>query len=116
MITLHINAGFKTLHYTAELGDMNTEEDKKCLCLDYEGCMPKNVFNVGPCIGVPLKISHPHLYKSDPRYLEMVDGLNPDPVSFYTKFVKLVYRFLHYLKLSIKIYPSEYSYFDIYIF
>ncbi|XP_067206521.1 sensory neuron membrane protein 1-like isoform X2 [Linepithema humile] len=71
--------GFKTLHYSSNIGDPNTNDDLKCLCLEYEGCMPKNVFNAYPCLGAPFRISHPHLYMTDPRYLEMVDGLNPDP-------------------------------------
>ncbi|XP_025268755.1 sensory neuron membrane protein 1 isoform X2 [Camponotus floridanus] len=71
--------GFKTLHYTADLGDPSTDEDAKCLCLEPEGCMPKNVYNAGPCKSVPIRISLPHLLDSDPRYLEMIDGLNPDP-------------------------------------
>ncbi|XP_070167868.1 sensory neuron membrane protein 1-like isoform X3 [Polyergus mexicanus] len=71
--------GFKTLHYTADLGDPATNEDIKCLCLESEGCMPKNIYNAGPCKSVPIRISLPHLYDSDPRYLEMIDGLNPNP-------------------------------------
>ncbi|XP_012524477.1 sensory neuron membrane protein 1 [Monomorium pharaonis] len=71
--------GFKTLHYTADLGDPSKDEDVKCLCLDPEGCMPKNIYNAGPCMTVPIRISLPHFYNSDPRYLEMVEGVNPDP-------------------------------------
>ncbi|CAL1675564.1 unnamed protein product [Lasius platythorax] len=71
--------GFKTLHYTADLGDPSTDEDVRCLCTESEGCMPKNVYNAGPCKSVPIRISLPHFYDSDPRYLEMIDGVNPDP-------------------------------------
>ncbi|XP_072748118.1 sensory neuron membrane protein 1-like isoform X2 [Anoplolepis gracilipes] len=71
--------GFKTLHYTGDLGDPATDEDVKCLCLESEGCMPKNIYNAGPCKSVPIRISLPHFYDSDPRYLEMIEGLNPDP-------------------------------------
>jgi len=75
------HAGFKTLHYTADMGDPATDEDVRCLCLEPEGCMPKNVYNAGPCLNAPIRISLPHLYNSDRRYYELIDGLNPDPVS-----------------------------------
>lgn len=52
----------------------------ECLCLEPEGCLPKNLFNVDPCIGISIIISLPHLYDSDPRFYEMIEGLNPDPV------------------------------------
>lgn len=70
------------MHYTADMGDPATDEDVRCLCLEPEGCMPKNVFNAGPCLNVPIRISLPHFYDSDPRYYEMIDGVTPDPVSF----------------------------------
>ncbi|XP_018346006.1 PREDICTED: sensory neuron membrane protein 1-like [Trachymyrmex septentrionalis] len=71
--------GFKTLHYTADLGDPSEDEDVRCLCQESEGCMPKNIFNADPCKSVPLRISLPHFYNSDPRYLEMIEGVNPIP-------------------------------------
>jgi len=74
-------AGFETLHYTADMGDPATDEDVRCLCLESEACMPKNVYNAGPCLNVPIRISLPHLYNSDSRYYELIDGLNPDAVS-----------------------------------
>ncbi|XP_077281614.1 sensory neuron membrane protein 1-like isoform X1 [Temnothorax americanus] len=70
--------GFKTLHYSADLGDPAEDEDVRCLCLESEGCMPKNVYNAGPCKTVPIRISLPHFLDSDPRYLELIEGLNPD--------------------------------------
>ncbi|XP_014488833.1 PREDICTED: sensory neuron membrane protein 1-like [Dinoponera quadriceps] len=71
--------GFKTLHYTADMGDPVIDEDMKCLCLEPEGCMPRNVYNAGPCLNAPIRISLPHLLNSDPYYYEMIDGLTPDP-------------------------------------
>ncbi|KYN23106.1 Scavenger receptor class B member 1 [Trachymyrmex cornetzi] len=71
--------GFKTLHYTADLGDPSEDEDVRCLCQESEGCMPKNIFNADPCKNVPFRISLPHFYNSDPRYLEMIEGVNPIP-------------------------------------
>ncbi|XP_025990530.2 sensory neuron membrane protein 1 isoform X2 [Solenopsis invicta] len=71
--------GFKTLHYTADLGDPSENDDVKCLCLESEGCMPKNIYDASPCKNVPIRISLPHFYNSDPRYLEMIEGVNPDP-------------------------------------
>ncbi|KAL6255879.1 hypothetical protein P5V15_013119 [Pogonomyrmex californicus] len=71
--------GFKTLHYTADLGDPSKDESVRCLCQESEGCMPKNIYNAGPCQNVPIRISLPHFYDSDPRYLEMIEGINPDP-------------------------------------
>lgn len=71
--------GFKTLHYSADLGDPSKDEDVKCLCLESEGCMPKNVYNAGPCKSVPIRISLPHFHDSDPRYLEMIEGVRPNP-------------------------------------
>lgn len=62
-----------------DLGDPSSDEDAKCFC-DKE-CTTKNVFNVGPCISVPIRLSLPHFYGSDPHYLEMVEGLNPERVS-----------------------------------
>lgn len=64
--------------YSVDLNDPD-DEDVKCLCV--EECMPKNIFNAGPCITVPIRLSLPHFYDSDPRYLELVEGVNPDPVS-----------------------------------
>ncbi|EZA62031.1 Sensory neuron membrane protein [Ooceraea biroi] len=78
--------GFKTLHYTSDMGDPTMDKDMKCLCVEPEGCMPKNVFNAGPCLGVPMRISLPHFYNSDPRYYEMIDGLNPDPMKHQMTF------------------------------
>lgn len=63
------------------MGDPSEDEDVRCLCLEPEGCMPKNIYNAGPCKTVPIRISLPHFYDSDPRYLDMIEGLNPDPVS-----------------------------------
>ncbi|XP_029174176.1 sensory neuron membrane protein 1-like [Nylanderia fulva] len=71
--------GFKTLHFTTDLGDPSIDENITCFCSNTEGCMPKNVFNAGPCMSVPIIISLPHFLNSDPRYLEMIDGINPDP-------------------------------------
>ncbi|XP_020289234.1 sensory neuron membrane protein 1-like isoform X1 [Pseudomyrmex gracilis] len=71
--------GFKTLHYTADLGDPSENKNVRCLCLEPEGCMPKNIYNAGPCLRVPIRISLPHLLNSDPHYYEMIEGLNPDP-------------------------------------
>ncbi|XP_032687350.1 sensory neuron membrane protein 1-like [Odontomachus brunneus] len=70
--------GFKTLHYTADLGDPSIDEDVRCLCRESDGCMPKNIFDAGPCLNVPIRISLPHLLNSDPHYYELIDGLKPD--------------------------------------
>lgn len=32
-------------------------------------------------MSVPIRISLPHFYDSDPQYLDMIEGVNPDPVS-----------------------------------
>ncbi|XP_015114525.1 sensory neuron membrane protein 1 [Diachasma alloeum] len=70
--------GVPTNLYTADLGDMNKDEDLKCLCQAPDKCMKKGYIDLFPCVGAPLIASLPHFYLGDPFYLSQVDGLKPN--------------------------------------
>ncbi|XP_012225459.1 sensory neuron membrane protein 1-like isoform X1 [Linepithema humile] len=70
--------GVNTLHYTADLGDMSTNPMEKCFCPTPDTCLPKNLYDMTKCLGVPIIGSLPHFYDSDGKYLQMVDGLHPN--------------------------------------
>lgn len=107
------SSGFKTLHYTADLGDPSVDEDVRCLCRESDGCMPKNVFDAGPCLNVPIRISLPHLFNSDPHYYELIDGLKPDSVNLYNCiFIKHVFYTIIYLLFiitTINVFSNNYN-------
>ncbi|XP_011635608.1 sensory neuron membrane protein 1-like isoform X1 [Pogonomyrmex barbatus] len=70
--------GVNTLHYTADLGDMSTNPMEKCFCPTPETCLSRNFYDMTKCLGVPIIGSLPHFYDTDGKYLQMVDGLNPN--------------------------------------
>ena len=55
--------------------------DNACFCLNEEGCnVPRGLFNMSACqFGSPAMMSWPHFFEADPKLLEAVEGLNPDP-------------------------------------
>jgi len=55
--------------------------DNDCFCLSDEGCnVPKGLFNMSACqFGSPAMMSWPHFFEADPKLLEAVEGLKPDP-------------------------------------
>jgi len=72
--------------------------------------MPKNVFDAGPCKSVPIRISLPHFYDSDPRYLEMIEGVNPDPVSLTVIYLFAKINIIYYLSPYIQEMASFFLY------
>jgi len=55
--------------------------DNECFCLNHEGCnVPRGLFNMSACqFGSPTMMSWPHFLDADPKLLEAVEGLKPDP-------------------------------------
>lgn len=55
--------------------------ENACYCQqDREFCPPSGLLKISSCVyGVPFVVSFPHFYLGDPRLLEEVEGLNPDP-------------------------------------
>lgn len=52
--------------------------DNSCYCVDGD-CPLKGMAHLSPCYyGIPVTISQPHFYNSDPRLHEHVTGLNPE--------------------------------------
>ncbi|KAH0954151.1 hypothetical protein HN011_012146 [Eciton burchellii] len=71
--------GVNTLRYTVDLGDMSTNPLEKCFCPTPDTCLSKNLYDMSKCLGgVPIIGSLPHFYNSDPKYLDLVDGLHPN--------------------------------------
>ncbi|XP_015114625.1 sensory neuron membrane protein 1 isoform X1 [Diachasma alloeum] len=70
--------GLKTNHYNADFGDMNTDENLKCLCTAPDKCLKKGLIDLFTCLGAPMVASLPHFYLVDPFYLTQVDGLHPN--------------------------------------
>ena len=56
--------------------------DNACYCMVEGGCsVPRGVFNMSACsFGSPVMMSWPHFFQADPKLLEDVVGLKPDPV------------------------------------
>lgn len=74
--------GVNTYHYTADLGDMSTNPEEKCYCPTPDTCLTKNLMDLYKCLGSPVIASLPHFYGSDKKYLEMVQGLDPNKANF----------------------------------
>lgn len=56
----------------------NENSDNMCYCAD-EKCLPSGFNTLAPCYyGIPIVISQPHFYNADERFLEQIDGLEPD--------------------------------------
>lgn len=55
--------------------------ENQCFChLDSGVCPPEGVFNASPCVyGLPFYPSFPHFYLADPKLINSIDGLHPDP-------------------------------------
>ncbi|XP_074041319.1 sensory neuron membrane protein 1 isoform X2 [Leptinotarsa decemlineata] len=64
--------------YTANLGDMSTNEKEKCYCTTPDTCLKKGMMDLFKCSGVPIYVSLPHFYESDESYLRGVKGLSPN--------------------------------------
>lgn len=69
--------GVNTLRYTVDLGDMSKNEMEKCFCPTPETCLSRNLYDLSKCLGAPIIGSLPHFYESEPKYLELVEGLHP---------------------------------------
>lgn len=78
-MTLFVS-GLKTNRYTLWLGDPNTIPEQQCYC-PANGCLKAGVMDLHKCIGVPLVASHPHFWRADSAYLDMVEGLSPNYVN-----------------------------------
>ncbi|XP_042228429.1 lysosome membrane protein 2-like [Homarus americanus] len=53
--------------------------DNDCYCVGGPPCIGGGVFNISICkFGSPSIISWPHFYQADPKFLNAVDGLQPD--------------------------------------
>ncbi|XP_076179676.1 sensory neuron membrane protein 1 [Ptiloglossa arizonensis] len=70
--------GVNTLHYTANFGDMSTNSMEKCFCPTSDTCLTKNLYDMYKCLGAPFIGSLPHFLGSEEKYLQLVDGLNPN--------------------------------------
>ncbi|XP_014231233.1 scavenger receptor class B member 1 isoform X1 [Trichogramma pretiosum] len=62
--------------------------DNECFCPDDPGsCPPRGLQNISPCqYSAPVYLSFPHFYKADPKLLDAVDGLKPEPELHETYF------------------------------
>lgn len=70
--------GVKTLHYTADLGDMSKNENEKCFCPTPDTCLTRNLYDMTKCVGAPIIGSPPHFYDCEKNWLDLVDGLHPN--------------------------------------
>ncbi|XP_076384781.1 sensory neuron membrane protein 1 isoform X1 [Megalopta genalis] len=71
--------GVNTYHYSADFGDMKGNPEDSCYCPTPETCLDKDLMDLEKCMGIPLIGSQPHFLGTDEKYLEMVDGLHPNP-------------------------------------
>jgi len=60
-------------------------EANSCYCVQGFRCFESGVLNMAPCKvtperpnGAPLALSYPHFYQADPRFLNAVEGLEPN--------------------------------------
>jgi len=60
-------------------------EANSCYCVDGFRCFESGVLNMAPCKvtsdrpkGAPLALSYPHFYQADPRFINAVEGLEPN--------------------------------------
>ncbi|KAH1028811.1 sensory neuron membrane protein 1 isoform X1 [Dendroctonus ponderosae] len=63
--------------YETDLGDQMTDENEKCYCRSADSCLKKGVFDLSKCMGVPIYATLPHFLRTDPSYINLVDGLAP---------------------------------------
>ncbi|KAG7208444.1 hypothetical protein KM043_014671 [Ampulex compressa] len=59
----------------------DTAPENECFCHeDPSTCPPEGLQNISPCqYSAPVYISFPHFYKADPKLLNAVSGLKPNP-------------------------------------
>ncbi|XP_059609944.1 scavenger receptor class B member 1 [Phlebotomus argentipes] len=54
------------------------DPDSECYCRDKK-CLKQGLGDISPCYyNIPLAVSLPHFYNSDPTLLDRIDGLSPD--------------------------------------
>ncbi|KAB0791760.1 hypothetical protein PPYR_03560 [Photinus pyralis] len=81
--------GYKTYTYALSdhfLAPLSENPNNHCYCKKAR-CDLKGIGDISPCYyGVPIAISQPHFLNADPKLLEDVGGLSPDPRkhNFYT--------------------------------
>ncbi|CAL4144053.1 unnamed protein product, partial [Meganyctiphanes norvegica] len=75
--------GIKALRFTPSasvFGNVTVNPENDCYCVDGPPCSGTGLFNVSTCkFGSPVMLSWPHFYQADPKYLDAVVGLKPDP-------------------------------------
>ncbi|XP_076281251.1 sensory neuron membrane protein 1 isoform X2 [Lasioglossum baleicum] len=71
--------GLHTYHFSADYGDVKSNPDEKCFCSTPDTCLDKDLMDLEKCVGVPLIGSQPHFLGAEQKYLDMIDGLNPNP-------------------------------------
>lgn len=70
--------GIKTNRYIANIGDFANDPQLQCFCEQPDKCPPKGLMDLSKCIGVPMYVSMPHFYDSDPELVKNIKGLSPD--------------------------------------
>lgn len=66
--------------YTADMSDASPDDSPNCYCEKPNKCLRKGLVDIYKCKRAPIILSHPHLYKADRSYQELVDGLQPSKV------------------------------------
>ncbi|CAL1682380.1 unnamed protein product [Lasius platythorax] len=73
--------GLHTYQYTFlenELDNGAVNPENKCFCR-HGHCLKPGLIDVTDCYyGFPIALSYPHFYKSDPSFLEAIEGLQPE--------------------------------------
>ncbi|CAH2267508.1 jg22596 [Pararge aegeria aegeria] len=69
--------GIMTNRYIANIGDYANDPELQCFCDAPDRCPPKGLMDLNKCIGVPMYVSLPHFYDSDPELLKDIKGLSP---------------------------------------
>lgn len=60
--------------------NVTVNPENKCYCVGGPPCAGSGLFNISSCkFGSPTIVSWPHFYQADPKYLDAVVGLQPDP-------------------------------------
>lgn len=91
--------GITTYTYSTDFGDIANDENLQCYCRAADHCPPKGTFDLFNCVGVPILISLPHFYLTDPKLLNDIgSGLKPDPKlhMIYVKFETVSYIVLEF--------------------
>lgn len=71
--------GTPTYLYTADFGDVASDENLLCYCRTEDHCPMKGTFDLFNCIGVPIIVSLPHFYLADPKLLDDIgSGISPN--------------------------------------